>query len=149
MTEKKLLKVVYQVCFVQTDRVKIRSRKGYNILILNRCLYGQNYYTIKYTYIWNSLHVTRSGWDQRKYFELSEVRVKHRLFMSIFIGIEVGFFYVRVYWKLVRTPLNVYFTAFKSIFLSLSMHLLPPMNVMLDFIWTLPVHLRGTRNNWT
>ena len=36
--------------------------------------------------------------------------------------------------KLVRTPLNVYFTAFKSIFLSLSMHLLPRMNVMLDFI---------------
>ena len=51
--------------------------------------------------------------------------------------------------KLVRTPLNVYFTAFKSIFLSLSMHLLPRMNVMLDFIWTLPVQLRGTRNKWT
>ena len=48
-----------------------------------------------------------------------------------------------------RTPLNVYFTAFKSIFLSLSMHLLPRMNVMLDFIWTLPVQLRGTRNKWT
>ena len=58
-----------------------------------------------------------------------------------------------MYWfvdlKLVRTPLNVYFTAFKSIFLSLSMHLLPRMNVMLDFIWTLPVQLRGTRNKWT
>ena len=29
------------------------------------------------------------------------------------------------------------------------MHLLPLMNVMLDFIWTLPVQLRGTRNKWT
>ena len=48
-----------------------------------------------------------------------------------------------------RTPLNVYFTAFKSIFLSLSMHILPRMNVMLDFIWTLRVQLRGTRNKWT
>ena len=28
------------------------------------------------------------------------------------------------------------------------MHLLPRMNVMLDFIWTLPVQLRGTRNQW-
>ena len=32
---------------------------------------------------------------------------------------------------------------------SLSMHLLPRMNVMLDLIWTLPVQLRGTRNKWT
>ena len=51
--------------------------------------------------------------------------------------------------KLVRTPLNVFFTAFKSIFLSLSMHPLPRMNVMLDFIWTLPVQLWGTWNKWT
>ena len=29
------------------------------------------------------------------------------------------------------------------------MHLLPRMNVMLDFIWTLPVQLRGMRNKWT
>ena len=29
------------------------------------------------------------------------------------------------------------------------MHLLPRMNVMLDFIWTLPVQLRGTLNKWT
>ena len=29
------------------------------------------------------------------------------------------------------------------------MHLLPRMNVMLDFIWTLPVQLRGTRTKWT
>ena len=29
------------------------------------------------------------------------------------------------------------------------MHLLPRMIVMLDFIWTLPVQLRGTRNKWT
>ena len=28
------------------------------------------------------------------------------------------------------------------------MHLLPRMNVMLDFIWTLPVQLRGQRNKW-
>ena len=28
------------------------------------------------------------------------------------------------------------------------MHLLPRMNVMLDFIWTLSVQLRGTRNKW-
>ena len=45
--------------------------------------------------------------------------------------------------------LFVYFTAFKSTFLSLSMHLLPCINVMLDFIWTLPVQLRGTLNKWT
>ena len=32
---------------------------------------------------------------------------------------------------------------------SLSMHLLPRMNVMLDFIWTLSVQLPGTRNKWT
>ena len=31
---------------------------------------------------------------------------------------------------------------------SLSMHLLPRMNVMLDFIWTLQVRLRGTWNKW-
>ena len=29
------------------------------------------------------------------------------------------------------------------------MHLWPRMNVMLDFIWTLPVQLRGARNKWT
>ena len=29
------------------------------------------------------------------------------------------------------------------------MHLLPRINVMLDFIWTLPVQLWGTWNNWT
>ena len=29
------------------------------------------------------------------------------------------------------------------------MHLLSRMNVLLDFIWTLPVQLRGTRNKWT
>ena len=28
------------------------------------------------------------------------------------------------------------------------MHLLPRMNVMLDFIWTLPVKLPATRNKW-
>ena len=32
---------------------------------------------------------------------------------------------------------------------SLFMHLSLRMNVMLDFIWTLPVQLRGTRNKWT
>ena len=32
---------------------------------------------------------------------------------------------------------------------SLSMHLLLRMNVLLDFIWTLPVQLRGTRCKWT
>ena len=32
---------------------------------------------------------------------------------------------------------------------SLSMHLLPWMNVMLDFNWTLPVQLRGIPNKWT
>ena len=29
------------------------------------------------------------------------------------------------------------------------MHLLPQMNVMLDFLWTLPVQLWGTWNKWT
>ena len=29
------------------------------------------------------------------------------------------------------------------------MHLLPRMNVMLDFIWTLPVQLQGTPHKWT
>ena len=32
---------------------------------------------------------------------------------------------------------------------SLSIHLLPRMNVILDFIWTLPVQLRRTRNKRT
>ena len=41
---------------------------------------------------------------------------------------------------------HFYFAAFKIVFLSLSMHLLPRMNVVLDFIWTLPFKLRGTRN---
>ena len=49
--------------------------------------------------------------------------------------------------KVVRTPLNVLLRGFN--YLSLSMHLLPRMNVMLDFIWTLPVKLLGTRNKWT
>ena len=29
------------------------------------------------------------------------------------------------------------------------MHLLPGMNVKLDFIWTLPVQMQGTQNKWT
>ena len=29
------------------------------------------------------------------------------------------------------------------------LHVLPRMNAMLDFIWTLPVQLRGSRNKWT
>ena len=47
---------------------------------------------------------------------------------------------------LVLTNLNVLHRRhfLKNIFLS--MHILPPMNFMLDFIWTLPVKLRGTRN---
>ena len=32
---------------------------------------------------------------------------------------------------------------------SLSMHLLPRMNGMLDFIWTMPVQLQERRNKWT
>ena len=38
---------------------------------------------------------------------------------------------------------------FLKLFFSFSMHLLPRMNVMLDFIWTLRVQLRGTRNKYT
>ena len=34
-------------------------------------------------------------------------------------------------------------------FLQLSFSLYAPMNIMLDFIWTLQVQLRGTRNKWT
>ena len=45
--------------------------------------------------------------------------------------------------------LNVIFRDHYSKYLSLSMHLLPRMKVMLDFIWTLPVQLTGTRNKWT
>ena len=37
-------------------------------------------------YSWNSL--TRSQWDQRKYFELSEVRVKHQFFMTVFSALK-------------------------------------------------------------
>ena len=33
--------------------------------------------------------------------------------------------------------------------ISLPMHILPRVNVMLDFIWTLQVQLRGTWNKWT
>ena len=56
----------------------------------------------------------------------------------------------RVLWscflKLLRTPLNVLLPFQK---LSISMHLISGINGMLDFIWTLPVGLRGTRNKWT
>ena len=48
-----------------------------------------------------------------------------------------------------RTPLNVLLHGHFLKYLSLSMHLLPRMSVMLDFIWMLSVHLRGTRNKWT
>ena len=51
--------------------------------------------------------------------------------------------------KLVRTPWNVLLSRLLKLSSSLSMHLLLRMNVMLDFIWTLPVRLRGTRNKWT
>ena len=40
--------------------------------------------------------------------------------------------------KLMRTPLSILLRGFLN-YLSLSMHLLPRMNVMLDFIWTLQV----------
>ena len=53
------------------------------------------------------------------------------------------------YLKIVRTPLNVLLRGFLKLSFSLSMHLFPRMNVMLDFIWTLPVQLRGTMNKWT
>ena len=39
-----------------------------------------------FVYSWNS--VTRSRWDQRKYFELSEVRDKHRLFKTLFSALK-------------------------------------------------------------
>ena len=50
--------------------------------------------TIYIIYSWNSL--TRSRWDQRKYFELSEVRVKHQLCIILFMSIEVGYSTFRV-----------------------------------------------------
>ena len=53
-------------------------------------------------YSWNSL--TRSRWDQRKYFELSEVWVKHKLSMILFKSIEVRFSMFRVK---VHTSYNV------------------------------------------
>ena len=37
---------------------------------------------------------------------------------------------------------------FSKLSFTLSMHLLPRMNVLLDFIWTLPVQRRGTRNKF-
>ena len=50
--------------------------------------------------------------------------------------------------KRLCTPLNVLLHGFWK-YLSLSMHLLPRMDVMLHFIWTLQAQLRGTRNKWT
>ena len=47
----------------------------------------------------------------------------------------------------VKASAHYFKRIFKIIFLSI--HLLPRMNIMLDFIWTLPVQLRGTRNKWT
>ena len=51
-------------------------------------------YCIRFIYSWNSL--TRSRWDQRKYFELSEVRVKHQLSTILFMSIDVRFSTFRV-----------------------------------------------------
>ena len=42
-----------------------------------------------------------------------------------------------------------YFAAFKIIFISLYAPITSDWYVMLDFIWTLWVQLRGTRNKWT
>ena len=36
-----------------------------------------------------------------------------------------------------------------SFYLSMHLHVLPRIYVMPDFIWTLPVQLRGTRNKWS
>ena len=63
-------------------------------------------------YSWNSL--TRSRWDQRKYFELSEVRVKHQLWTKLFFSIGVGFstFRVMVYISYDVDTLYSWFGAF-------------------------------------
>ena len=63
-------------------------------------------------YSWNSL--TRSLWDQRKYFELSEVRVKHQLWTKLFFSIGVGFstFRVMVYISYDVDTLYSWFGAF-------------------------------------
>ena len=71
----------------------------------------------------------------------------------------------RQYWIITNNPnMTWFFSPFKAsahsfkrftsppflkLTFSLSMHLLPRMNAMLDFIWTLPVQQRGTRNKWT
>ena len=47
-----------------------------------------------------------------------------------------------------RTPLNVYFTAFKSIFLSLCTYYLGWMSCMIS-LERCQVQLRGRRNKWT
>ena len=68
----------------------------------------------------------------------SEFKRLHSLFWNVYTIL-----------KLVRTPLKVLLRVFLKLSFSLSMHLLPRVNVMLDFIWTLPVQLQGTRNKWT
>ena len=69
-------------------------------------------YVFPYIYSWNSL--TRSRWDQRKYFELSEVRVKHQLWTKLFFSIGVGFstFRVMVYISYDVDTLYSWFCAF-------------------------------------
>ena len=60
----------------------------------------------------------------------------------MYMSIHDSFYFLKV----VRNPLNVLLL---KLSFCLSMHLLPRMNVMFDFIWTLPVQLWGTRNKWT
>ena len=48
-----------------------------------------------------------------------------------------------------RVSFKRYTSQFLKLSFSLSMHLLPWRNVTPDFIWTLPVKLRGTLNKWT
>ena len=59
------------------------------------------------------------------------------------------FLYFLIYLKLVCTPLNVLLRGHFYKYISLSMHILLRINVMLDFIWTLSVKLRGTQVNIT
>ena len=56
------------------------------LLIFNCSLrFTAKIYQLLSDYSWNSL--TPSRWDRRKY-ELSEVRVKHQLFMTVFLALK-------------------------------------------------------------
>ena len=100
--DKELWLIGFQFAFVKERNCTktIKPVGKIELFILNQmCLWNTTYLL---NYSWNSL--TRSRWDKRKYFELSEVWVKHRISTIVFMSIEDGFSTFRV---MIHTSYNV------------------------------------------